>query len=554
MDQIGRIQIEREIGHGGMGVVYKGYDSFLQRAVAVKSVLASTSTSAQSANLLKRLEVEARAAARLSHPNIVAVHDIIPAADSFYVVMEFVEGQNLDAYAPEGCHPALPFVANVIRQCAAGLDHAHSRGVIHRDIKPSNILLDSSGSVKIADFGIAKLLDSTGELTQGHAIGTMSYMSPEQLTGQAVDGRADQYSLAVVAYRLLAGSRQRSAPASVLNPMLRRDVDGVLERALASTPGERYPSCSSFAQDLADALAISESGLDARTVVPPVGRPYSAIMQQPLNPPNTPSTPWAAPAMLEFRPPAGNIHGPQSQGSRPWIVAGALAALLIAVALYFLLPLNRPSGQPASIATAAQETWAIIKNSQSPEDFEKFAKAFPESDLARGAGIRAAQLRRESAPVKYPAKAPVAGAVAGTELKPELKDSVRSGATYSGGANGSTSPEKSQRLVEVEQRINQLERTLRIIGTRTEITGTGPEENTSPVRELQGALEEAKSRRARILEEDAAAMSAAGTKKEQLSAQDLMASSQRLRVGGNVQAAKLLKKVTPAYPPLAKHL
>jgi serine/threonine-protein kinase len=134
METIGRIQIEREIGRGGMGVVYKGFDPFLDRHVALKSVLPPQNSDQSWEVSVKRLEQEARAAARLNHPNIVTVYDVIPAADSFCVVMEFVEGTSLEAACPEGTCASPEFVARIIGECAAGLDHAHSRGVIHRDI------------------------------------------------------------------------------------------------------------------------------------------------------------------------------------------------------------------------------------------------------------------------------------------------------------------------------------------------------------------------------------------------------------------------------------
>ncbi len=257
MDSIGRIQIEREIGRGGMGVVYKGYDSYLQRHVAVKSLLSADTTSDSWETSLKRLEVEARAAARLNHPNIVTVYDVLTQPNSLYVVMEFVEGQSVEAVSPEGSFAGAPFVSKLITECAAALDHAHARGVVHRDIKPANLLLDQTGAAKIADFGIAKLSDSTAALTQGQAIGTLSYMSPEQLTGQLVDGRTDQYSLAVVACRLLTGTRQRTGLPSQMNPALAPAVDAVLGRAMAMDPSSRYETCSQFASDLSAALARS---------------------------------------------------------------------------------------------------------------------------------------------------------------------------------------------------------------------------------------------------------------------------------------------------------
>jgi len=271
MQQIGRYQVERELGRGAMGIVYAGFDPMLKRPVAIKTLQRAGDSSGQARDLLiKRMAREAQSAAGLSHPNIVGVYDIVEEDGVFSVVMELVDGQSLAKAFPEGSPGAVASVLRTLHECAAALDHAHSRGVVHRDIKPANIMLDRKGTAKIADFGLAKLLDSTTDLTQGFVLGTLEYMSPEQLNAKTVDGRADQYSLAAVGYRLLTGSRlydadnvghwchmvvsQPPVPATTRNSKLPRSVDDVFTRALAKNPSDRYPSCEAFAADLSRAL------------------------------------------------------------------------------------------------------------------------------------------------------------------------------------------------------------------------------------------------------------------------------------------------------------
>jgi serine/threonine-protein kinase len=206
--QPNRYEIKRELGRGGMGVVHLAFDTLLNRDVAIKSVWLPAGQDLQAWHeVVKRLIREAQAAGSLRHPNIVAIYDVVPDGDSPSIIMEFVEGQTLSAFSTLGA-PAEPrFVIRVLKQCAEALDYAHSRGIVHRDIKPANIMVDDAGSVRITDFGIAKVLDATTDLTRGLAIGTLEYMSPEQLEAKPVNSSSDQYALAVVAYRLLTGSK-----------------------------------------------------------------------------------------------------------------------------------------------------------------------------------------------------------------------------------------------------------------------------------------------------------------------------------------------------------
>jgi TolB-like protein len=201
LTQLGRYTELKLLGQGGMGAVYRALDPSLQRTVAIKVMLG------QNPEFLARFEREARAVAKLSHPNVVQVYDFGRDDDGNpYFVMELLPGRSLDSLLKEsGPLPPLK-VADVLRQAAEGLTAAHAVGIVHRDIKPHNLMLDDSGRVKLVDFGIARDLASTEELTSTQATpGTMHYMAPEVLSGQPADARADIYALGLVGFHLLAG-------------------------------------------------------------------------------------------------------------------------------------------------------------------------------------------------------------------------------------------------------------------------------------------------------------------------------------------------------------
>jgi serine/threonine-protein kinase len=273
VQQIGRYRIQGELGRGAMGIVYRALDPAIGRTVAVKTIrLGDFSDPAERARLRERLFREARSAGALSHPNIVTIYDIAEENDTAYVFMEFVDGQTLEQLltAPEPLERAQ--LIDILRQTAAALDYAHHKGIVHRDIKPANIMVSVDGQVKITDFGVARIVSQ--QMTQaGTILGTPNYMSPEQIQGAPVDGRSDQYSLAVIAYEMLTGEKPHSAdslptllfkiakeeppPARRLNPTLGNEVDVVLGRALAKDPAERYASCSEFVSALAIAVEAS---------------------------------------------------------------------------------------------------------------------------------------------------------------------------------------------------------------------------------------------------------------------------------------------------------
>jgi eukaryotic-like serine/threonine-protein kinase len=267
---IGRFQIKRSLGAGGMGEIFESYDTELQRTVAIK-VLASKHIEDES--MKQRFIREARMASQLNHPNIATIHEIGEAAGNPYIVMEYVEGQTLSQRLEVGAMP-LNEIVEIGMQSAEALSEAHERGVVHRDIKSSNIMITPRGKVKVLDFGLAKPLPvlsrapSKTRLTEsGVLLGTVSYMSPEQATGRGdVTHLADIFSLGVVLYEMTTGrlpfdgetyfqtieAIKKRAPSAIRKQ--RKDApDGlisIIERMLKKNPSERYQLAADIANDL----------------------------------------------------------------------------------------------------------------------------------------------------------------------------------------------------------------------------------------------------------------------------------------------------------------
>lgn len=268
MEQIGRYQIKGELGRGAMGVVYRAEDPAIGRTVAVKTIRLAEVTDIKERTFLRdRLFREARSAGMLSHPNIVTIYDIQEQDDKAYVFMEFVDGPSLEKLMANGPVEKRVFL-RILDEAAAAIDYAHSKGIIHRDLKPPNIMIGSDGAAKITDFGVAKMASAQATQT-GVVLGTPSYMSPEQIADRPLDGRSDQFSLAIIAYQLLTGEKPFSGPTipslmfkivneqplppQRLNPSLGTSVEIVLKRALHKDPAERFPTCTHFVKALLSA-------------------------------------------------------------------------------------------------------------------------------------------------------------------------------------------------------------------------------------------------------------------------------------------------------------
>src|SRR5579863_9422538 len=250
-----------------MGVVYRAQDPAIGRIVAIKTIRLSDLTDPTERERLRdRLFREAQTAGVLSHPHIVTIYDIAEENGLAYIFMEFVDGPPLEKLLGEPTPPDRDLILAILRQTASALDYAHSKGIVHRDIKPANIMLHEGVQAKVTDFGVAKILSQ--QMTQsGTMMGTPNYMSPEQVQGHAVDGRADQFSLAVIAYEIITGEKPfladqlpsllyrivREDPVAPqrLNPSVGPQMEAVLRKALSKNATERYASCMEFIEALA---------------------------------------------------------------------------------------------------------------------------------------------------------------------------------------------------------------------------------------------------------------------------------------------------------------
>ncbi|RAG82099.1 hypothetical protein DN069_29315 [Streptacidiphilus pinicola] len=356
----GRYRLDSQAGRGGMGQVWRATD--LERTVAVKVLPTEFAADPEFRGRFRR---EAKLLGGLRHEGIAVLHDVGEDGGEPFLVMEFVEGRTL-AEATGGRPVDTDWALGVVRQLAAALAHSHRQGLIHRDIKSSNVMLTDAGAVKILDFGISKALSSrTTKLTgTGMSLGTPSYMSPEQIDGQEVDVRSDQYSLGCLLHELLTGRTpfvgdspfavmnqhlsKEPAPPSALNPRVPPAVDTLTLRLLAKAPADRFASM--------DALIAALPGATAVTPQPP-HTPPSAAAPQPAPTPAYPPQAFPRPGAPQAYPPhAAPAYGALPHpGARPTVPVGggsgsAAAAAdrvrirarllgLLAQALFMLIPI-----------------------------------------------------------------------------------------------------------------------------------------------------------------------------------------------------------------------
>jgi len=361
---IGRYEIIEPLGQGGMATVYKARQPSLERVVALKVIRPGFSDDPE---FLERFKREARAVARLDHPNVVQVYDFDQVDGRAFLAMQYLEGGTLrDRVAQLAQERRLlpqAEVARIVEQVASALAYGHGLGVVHRDVKPANIMLTRDGRAVVTDFGIARMLGGTQLTATGVGIGTPEYMSPEQGQGTALDARSDEYSLGVVVYELLTGSlpftgdtpfavvlkhvRDPLPPARQLNPAVNADTEAVLAKALAKDPSARYLGVVELADALRSALGVGER-VTAPTVV----------------------TPRAAPAA------AAATGLPSTERARV-AVGGAVAIALLAVLLLDALP-RAATLDLAALEQAFQTSTASPGVTASPEQTRRPAQLRPE--------------------------------------------------------------------------------------------------------------------------------------------------------------------------------
>ncbi len=406
MDSIGRYRIVKEIGRGAMGIVYLATDPTIGRSVAIKTVrLREIDNAQQRDKLRERLFREARSAGVLSHPNIVTIYDMAEEDGVAYIAMEFVDGPTLDEILSSGKPLESSKLFGILRQTATALDYAHSKGIVHRDIKPANIMLGRDGNVKVTDFGIAKINTAADSFTMtGTLVGTPNYMSPEQVQGNEVTGRSDQFSLAVITYEILTGERpfpgeqlstvvykivaEEPVSPQKLNGTLGPQIDGVLRKALSKKPPNRYRTCAEFIGSLETTCASTKGWM-------PMTRGASLNMS---------TMGGAVPAMAAPRipnPPAGKVRpqkeplqssaassamgandssrDPRRQARRESRVLPLAAAILMVTGIFSLLtwqgnerssanPPEAKQTEPAPVPTPAPEPKSEVKAETKPVD------------------------------------------------------------------------------------------------------------------------------------------------------------------------------------------
>jgi len=390
---VGRYEITERLGQGGMGTVYRAFDPLLTRVVAVKVISAQLDSQPEQRERFFR---EARAAAQLSHRNIVTIFDLGEQDGAPFLAMEYLVGRDLELRMREGDRMTLARKLEIALMVCEGLAHAHGAGVIHRDIKPANIFITDDGQAKILDFGLARLV--TSELTRSNMmVGTVNYMSPEQLRGEKSDHRADIFSFGVVIYELLSGKKPFQADSfastmyKILNetpealdridPSLPPHLTAIVDRAIAKSRDDRYQHMTELARDLATAyegLRGSDmrvlSHITSRTPPPShvqsrpldqltspdavtIATPVPSLIQTAAAVGTPPPTPFPATALPQSAPAPSSTgaspDGRPASSTRRWVY-GIVFGIALAGLSVFMLRDRTP--QPASTAPAAQAT------------------------------------------------------------------------------------------------------------------------------------------------------------------------------------------------------
>lgn len=361
---IGRYRAFDELGRGAMGVVYRGFDPVIGRAVALKTLLIDPGD-AQAGDFRERLYREAAAAGALSHPNIVTIFDIVEDGQVTAVAMEFIEGQSLAAIIRDSAPLPLDLAVNYLDQICSAIDFAAGHGIVHRDIKPPNIIVTPKGRVKVTDFGVARLAVST--MTHaGTVLGSPSYMSPEQVRGLPLDGRSDVFSAVVVFYEMITRERpfggndvattmyriahEPPTPPGRFNAAIGPDVTRVLERAFAKEPDHRFRTGAETVDALRRVMGLSAA--PPTPVYPPdatMGMPAVAQGRADAGPPRPQPPVGQDPGPL----PAPQISSPPDR-SRTALLAGAGVVVLAAAAAGIFMMTRQADDAPVQPAAQVE--------------------------------------------------------------------------------------------------------------------------------------------------------------------------------------------------------
>ncbi|GAC1631608.1 MAG: hypothetical protein NVS9B14_03670 [Candidatus Acidiferrum sp.] len=361
LNKAGRYEIQGELGRGAMGIVYKAVDPVIGRTVAVKTLrLSEEGTGLSRTELLNRFQTEARAAGLLTHPNIVVVFDAGEEEGLYYITMELVEGKSLQALLDAGQPFPLARVLRIMEQTCSALHFAHERNIVHRDIKPANLMLTADDTVKITDFGTAKILQFGTMQQTAHVMGTPSYMSPEQVKGRVVDGRSDIFSLGVMLYEMVTGEKpfpgqnittviykivnEEPVPPRQIDPSIHAGLSAVVMKALAKEPSARYQNCREMLEDLKNyrSLAIADNssstmvlnGSPEATIASPVNRMPHVDELHAANTARSLQSRGASPTQTPAVRRTGTLPQPEPRKKSNPFLTVFLALILVGVILY----------------------------------------------------------------------------------------------------------------------------------------------------------------------------------------------------------------------------
>ncbi len=388
-ERIGRYQVLGELGQGAMGTVYRGRDEMLDRDVAVKVMSKGLGDADARARFLR----EARAAARLQHPNIVVIYELGEHEGAPFMVLELLEGVDLQRAIDGGIRPDPRATLPVVLQLLAGLGHAHEHGIVHRDVKPSNVFLPFGRPAKIMDFGVARLA-GLGTTTAGVVVGTPNYMSPEQVAAGELDGRSDLFSAGLILYELVTGEKafQADSLVSIMYKILHEAPDlglipdghqwerlrAVLERALAREASDRYPDARAMSTELGQALSDLGGTLDwsAPADQALLVRPKPTLRSAPtLEAPRLASAAAARPAAPRPEPGPPRTPAPVAQARRPVLAASlggiGLVALVATGTWVWLHPAAAkappvPSALPSASPSASPSSSSVSSPTPPP--------------------------------------------------------------------------------------------------------------------------------------------------------------------------------------------
>jgi serine/threonine protein kinase len=380
---IGKYRITGQLGRGATGIVYRAVDGTLDREVAIKVL----NPDLANPDIIKRFRVEATTLARLNHPEIATIYELLPSGTDLLMVMELVRGETLDRLLGRLGPLSPELAARIVDRILSALEHAHRTGIVHRDMKPANVMVTTAGGVKIMDFGIARVRGAEHMTIDGLLMGTPAYMAPEQGLGEEVDERTDLYSVGVMFYCLLTGALPFTADSPIA--MLQRKVLGsprplsqqreglpewcesVVQRALSRSPADRYQTAEEFREalrasgldptiDIAKACAVRDDGADAPAPPEPAGAPAvsrtetivttGAVVDSPDEPGarSSHAAPTAKPGRRKERG-AGLRRGTATAAQ-----AGAIAAALVAsVAMLAYVAPRHPAGEPTTSSASS---------------------------------------------------------------------------------------------------------------------------------------------------------------------------------------------------------